>query len=207
MGLLVNKTKKEALQKVASYNKKSVRVIMAISKILFLIGIVVGGGYLVLSFLLPNVSMVSVNGVLQKNTSWIVISSSFILAPCLITSVCMRTLGHNIASSDNAARVDEILSVTDKSLCYSFRIKHQSSASERHVFSVAISDIEFAEIDAKTEAVRLVGKILSEYYEDYKNGRPDASQVVDELIIYDYFTPSLKETLFARDIRFEYVGG
>ena len=120
MELSVNTKKKASLQKAIARNKKSVRVIMTISKILLFVGIMGGGCYTILNCLMPDLSMVSVNGVAQKDISWIIISTSFIVAPCLIFSVCLKALANNIASNNNSARVDESLLIVDNKIRYSF---------------------------------------------------------------------------------------
>lgn len=201
MELSVNAKKKIALQKAIAHNKKSVRIIMMISKVLLLVGIIGGGLYALLNGLIPGLSMVTVNGVSQKDIGWIIISTSFIVAPCLILSVCLKALANNLASSNNAARVDESLLIADNTIRYSFRIKHQSTSSERRVITVDFSKIRNLTFDDTTGILCFAGEILSEYFDDYRNKKPVNTAEFDEFMICDYFTPSLKETLKSKGVK------
>lgn len=91
------KLNNNSLQKHSAKDKKSVRIITIISKLLFVVGMVGGTLYLIISFASPSLSMVEVNGVLEKDTSFIVTTSSFIFAPCLIFSACLKALAKNLA--------------------------------------------------------------------------------------------------------------
>ena len=201
MELSVNTKKKTTLQKAIARNKKSVRIIMMISKVLLLVGIIGGGLYALLNRLVPGLSMVTVNGVSQKDIGWIIISTSFIVAPCLIFSVCLKALANNLASGNNSARVDESLLIADNKIRYSFRIKYQSTSSERRVITVDFSKIQNVTFDDVTGILCFAGKILSEYFDDYRNKKPVNTTELDEFMICDYFTPSLKETLKSKGVR------
>lgn len=201
MELSVNTKKKIALQKAIAHNKKTVRIIMMISKVLLLVGIIGGGLYALLNGLMPGLSMVTVNGVSQKDIGWIIISTSFIVAPCLIFSVCLKALANNLASSNNAARVDESLFIADNKIRYSFRIKHQSTSSERRVITVDFSKISDLTFDDTTGILCFAGEILSEYYDDYRNKKSVNTAELDEFMICDYFMPSLKETLKTKGVK------
>ena len=200
MELSINSKKKIALQKTIAQNKKSVRIILTISKVLLIIGIVGGGIYALLNILIPSMSIVNVNGIPQKNVSWIIISTSFIVAPCLIFSMCLKALAGNLAGSNNSSRVDESLSISNATIRYSFRIKHQSLASERRVITIQFSHITDITYDSKTESLEFVGDFVSEYFDDYKKPNPVDTALLTEFVIYDYFTPSLKETLLSKGI-------
>lgn len=195
MELTVNKKKKATLQKVVARSRKSVRIIMMISKILLIVGIAGGGLYALINGLTPGLSMVTVNGVAQKDIGWVVISTSFIVAPCLILSICLKTLANNIAGSNNSARVDESLLFADNIIRYSFRIKHQSTSSERRVITIDFSNINAVDYESETGAIVFTGKITSDYYDDFKKKKPVETDCIEDFVIYDYFTPSLKEML------------
>lgn len=200
MELSINTKKKAALQKAIARHKKSVRIIMMISKVLLLVGIVGGGLYALANSLMPGLSMVTVNGVAQKDIGWIIISTSFIVAPCLIFSVCLKALANNIASSNNSARVDESLLIADNKIRYSFRIKHQSTSSERRVITIDLSKISSVSFNESTGILDFGGSVLSEYFDDYRNKKPVNTAELDKFMICDYFTPSLKETLQTKGV-------
>lgn len=196
MELSINSKKKASLQKAIARNKKSVRIILAIAKTLMFIGIVGGGLYVLINVvLIPAMNIQTVLGDMQKDISWIIISTSFIVSPCLIFSVCLKALAGNLAGSDNSARVDESLLISNEAICYAFRLKYQSLASERRVLTIQFSQIKAINFDSKTEGIEFIGNFTSEYFDDYRNQQPVDTASIDRFIIYDYFSPSLKEAL------------
>ncbi len=206
MELSINAKKKASLQKAIAYSKKSVRIILTIAKVLMLIGIVGGGIYVLLNVvLIPAMNIQTVMGDLQNDISWIIISTSFIVAPCLILSVCLKALAGNLAGSDNSARVDESLLISNEAICYAFRLKYQSLASERRVLTIKFSQIEAINFNSETEGVEFVGNFVSEYFDGYRNPQPVDTASIDRFVIYDYFSPSLKETLCSKGVAVIYT--
>lgn len=200
MELLVNSKRKTILQKQIAKSRKSVCIIAAISKFLLIAGLVGGILYLVVNFVSPSLSMVEVNGILEKDTSFIIITSSFIFAPCLIFSACLNVLAKNLSGGSSTARVDESLMLVDQQLRYSFRTKHQSLSSERRVITIDFSNIKAIEYESKTGTLVFYGDFISDYYENYKKKKPTESEHIENFIIYDYFDPSLKDTLFTKGV-------
>lgn len=201
MELRIDQEKKKTYQNNIARDIKSVRIIKLIAKILLLVGIVGGGAYMILNFMVPSLSMVSVNGVSQKDTSWIIISTSLIVAPCLILSLALNTLSKNLAGGTNSSRVDESILIADGCIRYSYRQKHQSLSSERRVLIFDFGKISSIIYDEKTKLLRLSGEILSEYYDDYKKKKPVDVNTIEEFVICDYFSPSLKDTLLSQGIK------
>ena len=187
MELTVNSNRKNTLQKHIAKSKKSVRVVTAISQLLFIVGLVVGALYLAVNFVSPSLSMVEVNGVIKKDINYILITSSFIFAPCFITSACLKALAKNLAGASSSARVDESLIVVDTQLTYSFRVKHQSTSSERYVITINFLNIKAVQYESNIEAFVFTGDFTSDYYEDYKNAKSTETYGIKEFIIYDYF--------------------
>lgn len=200
MELTVNSKRKNSLQKNISKSKKSVYVIATISKLLLVAGLIGGTLYLIINFVSPSLSMAKVNGELVKDTSFIIITSSFIFAPCLIFSACLNVLSKNLAGGSSSARVDESLVLVDKQLRYSFRVKHQSTSSERCVITIDFSNINSVDYESKTGALVFAGKIRSDYYDDFKKKKPVEIDYIEEFVIYDYFTPSLRDFLINKGI-------
>lgn len=203
MRLQVDQEKKTKYQKNIARSKKSVRIIMTIAKVLLFVGIIGGGAYAILNFIVPSLSIVNVNGVLQKDVGWIIISTSFIVAPCLISSVCLKALANNLAGVTNSSRVDESILIADGCIRYSFRQKHQSLSSERIVLTINFCEIDSIDFDEDTNLLRISGKILSEYYDDYKKEKPVETNILNGFVICDYFSPSLKEILLEEGIHVE----
>ena len=132
MKFRIDRARKKQYQKNIAGSLKSVRVIKLIVKILLLVGIVGGGIYVILNCIVPTLSIVTVSGVPQKDTSWIVISTSFIVVPCLIISLALNVLSKNLAGYTNSERVDESLTLTEDTIRYSYRQKNTSSGDQEH---------------------------------------------------------------------------
>lgn len=201
MEFRIKQTKKKQFQKNIAGSLKSVRVIKVIANILLLIGIVGGGLYAILNYIMPTLSIVTVNGVPEKDISWIIISTSFIVAPCLILSLALNTLSKNLTGGTNSARVDESLILTGNTIKYSYRQKHNSLSSERRVLSIDFNKMDSIVYDKKTHLLKFTGEILSEYYDDYKKKKTVDINTLEEFVICDYFTPSLTETLLSMGIK------
>ncbi|MBR1454799.1 MAG: hypothetical protein IJ593_09210 [Lachnospiraceae bacterium] len=150
--------------------------------------------------IIPSLSIVHIHGTVQKDYEWIIISTSFILAPSLIISVCLRFLAINLAGSNNYARVDESLIISNDAIRYSFRIKHQSLASERYVVTLQFSEITAINFDSKMESLEFKGNIVSEYFDDNNNEKHVDTTSLSNFVIYDYFEPSLKQALESNGI-------
>lgn len=201
MELRIDQNKKKQYQNNIASSLKSVRVIKSIAKILLLIGIIGGGLYAILNFSIPSLSMVTVNGTLQKDVSWIIISTSFIAAPCLVLSLALNTLSKNLAGGTNSSRVDESLILMGNVIKYSYRQKHHSLSSERRVLSIDFEKMDSITFNKKTKLLKFTGAILSEYYDDYKKKKPVDINTIEEFVVCDYFTPSLTETLLSKGIK------
>ena len=200
MDLTVNEKKKKVLHKKMAKNMKAPYIIALLAKALLFIGLIGGAVYLIINYASPSLSMADVNGVFMKDDSYIIITSSFIFAPCLIFSACLNVLAKNLSGVKSAARVDESLIVSNTRLQYAFRLKHQSLSSERRVITIDLSKISAINYESDTEQLVFIGSFLSEYYDDYKNSKPVDAVSISEFVICDYFTPSLKEVLLENSV-------
>lgn len=172
-----------------------------ISKVLLYFGLVVGGGYLIANFVIPSLSLVEVNGEFYKDTSYIIITSSFIFIPCFMFSLFFHVLSKNLSGVNSASRIDENLIISNQCIKYSYRIKHQSLDCERIVIIMDLMDIDEIEFDNVTHGLLFKGNFKTEYYEDYASSSPDSIDTTDNFLIYDYFKPSLKECLEKNNIK------
>lgn len=197
MELFIDTQKKAALQKAIAKSKKSVRIINIIATVLLLAGLIGGACYALANVVVPSMSIVHVNGVPQKDISWIIISTSLIVGPCVLTSVFLRVLCRNIAGVNNASRVDECLVVSEEGITYSFRHKHQTLPADRIVISIRYADIQSVTFEENTGFLKFDGTIKSEYLE---NGKLSNSSTLNTFTICDYFAPSLKEVLTLKGV-------
>ena len=201
--LSVDALKKKRLQSNVAGSLKAVRIIKIIAKILMYIGIFGGGAYALLNFLIPSWSLVSVRGVLQKNISWIIISTSFISVPTLLPALLLNILASNLAGVSNSARMEEHLVITDENICYSYREKHQMMPSERFVIKIGFDQIDSVTFEDNTNLMLFTGKIRREYFDSYPKSKPAKITTLDEFTICDYFSPSLKEVLLNKKIHID----
>ena len=201
MELQIDNLKKNLFQKNIAQSIKSVRIIKSIARILLLVGILGGGAYALLNFIVPSLSMVRVNGVLEKDTSWIIISTSFIVVPCLILAMGLNALSENLAGGLNSYRVDESIVFLQNGIKYSYRQKYQSTPHERRVVTLDFSKIHTTSWDAHTNLLCFSGEILTEYYDDYRRKEPVNIYSLEEFVICDYFAPNLTQALRTKGIK------
>jgi len=200
MELSVNNKKKKNLQKPIAESQKTVKTILTISRLVLVIGIIGTLIYLIVNIISPTMSMVNVNGVIKKDYWWIWTASLLILTPTLLIPAFLKVLANNLAGVNTSSRVDESLILSDKNLYYAFRTKHQTLSSERRVFEVEFSKINYVKFDKKTCGLEFFGDFVTKYYTDYTTKELAAEENIDSIIIYDYFSPSLKETLISKGI-------
>lgn len=191
MELVVDNKKKNMLHKAAARSGEPSRVLLFIARILAAAGVILCC-YVLFRLLASHFGYAISNG---RNASGIIISASVVIVPCLVLSVCLRAAALTVAGSGNQMRVDETLLVFEDKLQYSFRMKHQTTSSERKVVTIHFSEIKDAVFDSITQSITLSGEFLSEYYADYTNGECVDSSKLNRFVIYDYFSPSLKKVL------------
>ena len=117
----------------------------------------------------------------------------------MIFQYCFRLLLTNRASKDLIERVDEELTVIDDTILYAFRIRYHMPEPSRIVINIPIRSLNRVVYDAKTEMLEFHGTILSTSTDQYKGLSfiSNNSHVLNDLIIYDYFSPGLQEILRA----------
>ena len=201
----ISKKNKDDIQKRISKDKKSVRITRAIGRWILIIGVSSSLIYLALNILIPSWSMATVGGIYRKDYEW-TFSLVFIgIANSVFIYFCLRVLAMNLASSNNTERIDEALILDNDILKYTFRIIYQSNPKDRNVIIMPLNKIREVSYNDDKKSLLFKGTFISDYVENYgpNNSSSETAEEIDEMLIYDYFKPSLLDTLKEKGIRIE----
>lgn len=204
----ISKKNKDDIQKKISKDKKSVRITMAIGKWILIIGVSSSLIYLALNILIPSWNLETVRGVVKKNYEWIFINVVSWIGSSTLIYVFLRTLAMNLASSNNTERIDEALILDNDILKYTFRIIYQSNPKDRNVITIPINKIREVSYNDDKKSLLFKGTFISDYVENYgiNNSSSETAEEIDEMLVYDYFKPSLLDILKEKGIRIEEQG-
>lgn len=204
----ISKKNKNDIQKKISKDKKSVRITRAIGKWILIIGVSSSLIYLALNILIPSWNLETVRGVVKKNYEWIFINVVTWIGSSTLIYVFLRTLAMNLASSNNTERIDESLILDNDILKYTFRIIYQSNPKDRNVITIPLNKIREVSYNDDKKSLLFKGTFISDYVENYgpNNSSSKTAEEIDEMLIYDYFKPSLLDTLKEKGIRTEEQG-
>lgn len=204
----ISKKNKNDIQKRISKDKKSVRITRAIGKWILIIGVSSSLIYLALNILIPSWNLETVRGVVKKNYEWIFINVVTWIGSSTLIYVFLRTLAMNLASSNNIERIDEALILDNDILKYTFRIIYQSNPKDRNVITIPLNKIQEVIYNDDKKSLLFKGTFISDYVENYgpNNSSSKTAEEIDEMLIYDYFKPSLLDTLKEKGIRIEEQG-
>ena len=158
--------------------------------------------YATLNIAIPGWSMVTINGVLQKDTSEIIFTALHFVVLGFVMYLALRALLGNLSGRDAGGRVYEELVLMNDVLRYTFSIKFQFAASHRIIIIIPIKDIASAKYDPKTNAIQLCGRFSSDSVDDYFSGEkitPESGNL-NEFVLYDYFAPSLLDSLKTKGV-------
>ena len=199
----ISKKNKNDIQKMISKDKKSVRITRAIARWIVIIGILSGLIYLALNILIPGWGLVRIRGVLKKDYGSIIAMALTIILPSIVLFICLKALMANLSSSNNKERIDEALILDNDILRYTFRIIYQSNPKDRNVITIPLNKMREVSYDDDKKSLLFKGNFISDYVENYgpNNSSSETAEEIDEMLIYDYFKPSLLDTLKERGIR------
>ena len=162
-----------------------------------LFGLVIGALFCLINFLIPDLSTVNIRGVITKDVAHIISTSVLILIIGVFIGVALHYLLKNLSGKNIDERVEESCIFSGESLIYSFRVKNHSTPTSKIVINVPFKDIISIDYDNSLHRVAIKGNVSYTYYEDYKKGVKSDNRdfKINEWILFDYFTPSLIETL------------
>ena len=207
MDFKIDKEKKKDIQKIINNSKKSIRIIKSIEKTFKIGGIIAGILYAGLNIIIPTWSQVNLRGVLTKDYFSIAMWTTVIVVECLFLSVAAKVLRKNLAGVNASERIEEQLTLEENILTYVYRIKYQSSPIERIVVKIPLDEISMVSYEKDTGKFVFDGLVYGDYVTVQEGMNEVALQKDDngKIIIYDYFKPSLRETLEKKGITLNYI--
>ena len=190
------KLKSEVIGRVVE-NSSGLRTLSKCAKIAIPVAILVALVYACLYLLVPGLGVVIVSGVAQKEIVPIISRTIVIIVLGIIVHYCCRLMLTNRTSKDLTERTEEEITFTDYEIRYVFRTRYITALDNRVVVVIPFRDLTAINYDENTRKIQFVGRISSDVIEKYNPSRqynPNKGNLKD-LVIYDYFTPDLRECL------------
>lgn len=161
------------------------------------VAIIIAVIYACLFWFVPDLGVVIVAGVAKKEIVPIISRAILILVFGIILHYCCGFMITNRTSKDLTERTEEELAIADGEIRYIFRTRYVTSPDNRVIVVIPLRNITSVNYNNKTRKIELVGRISSDVVEKYNPARqynPSKGNLKD-LVIYDYFTPSLLDSL------------
>lgn len=200
MEFVIKKKDKENVEKLVASKKTSVRIIRIIEKIVLIIALVFGLGFIIYNIVHPEAYFNKLKG--EKEYSLILSIGIIRMLGCLTAWFLIVTLRKVISAVGTGDRVDETLSIQgdsleEKCLFYTYRIIHQSLPTEMGLVAIFLNEIENIRYNSELKKITIQGRMFDTWLNNV--------EVLDEVdiskreegkfIIFDYFSPSLIEEL------------
>lgn len=202
MILSISKQKKEEVVHSVIQNRSGLRLLAKCAKLSMPVALSVIMVYLLIQFLLPAFGAQGAAGIQKVNVAFIVSNVVLILVFGVVARLIFRLLVGNRTSLDLLERVDESLKLEAEVFHYEFRTRYHSSGDSRIIVEIPIRDLRDVQYDAKLCKLTFHGRMSSKVVEKYDPAEPNHpdSGNLNELTIYDYFEPSLMQTLSAKGL-------
>ena len=194
--LKVDKASKKAIHKVILTNsrwvltRKAVIAIWAAADIMFMLYNIFG----------KNAFTVMLEGdenYGEKNwyAFWGMFAAINIVFPVIYMFV--RLAVKRITGGELSERIHESLVVYGNMLEYGYQNQANYTDRDRVVIRIPLDGIRKADVDRRLQRIKIYGRCSQMYYYDYSRGLSEASEeyAEDEVVLYDYFKPSLIKTL------------
>lgn len=208
MQFRVDKEKKEKIQMIINNSKKSVRVIRILEKIFLVGGIGSGILYAIVHIAMPGWSMVTVNGILQKDYFEIAMYATIFISVGVCCWLFALALRGNLASAIMFQRLEERLSIEENALIYVYRIEYHTIPMDRITLKIPLRNIQKITYEKKSYKLLFDGLEFKDYVaniEEVNDLTVDKINKDGKIIIYDHFSPSLEKTLREQNIYFEEI--
>lgn len=197
MVLTVDLQKKKELTRLVIRNTKKLNAIRMISKAFGLLSIVLSLVFLAANLIFPELNEVNVNGVPTMNMFSVISNTVLIFVIVLFFAIIMHYLLGNLSGKDMNERACESLIFGEESISYTFRTRYQTALKDRIVFSIPYQNVNTCEYNKDLQRIKIKGAFSSDVVENYEENsffEPN-SKNQKEIIIYDYFNPSLLKQL------------
>ena len=196
-----DKLKNEVVSQVIE-NSRGLRVLAKCVKYAIPAAIIIAVIYAFLFWFVPDLGVVIVSGVAQKEIVPIISRAILILVFGIILHYCCGFMLANQTGKDLTERTEEELVITDGEIRYIFRTRYVTSPENRVVVVIPLRDITSVYYNNKTRKIDLIGRISSDVVEKYNPAHqynPNKGNLKD-LVVYDYFTPSLLDSLHSHGL-------
>lgn len=204
----IDQKRKKELTKLAGSRKRSVRVVGKIEHILYFISVFGTLVFVAVALLNKQIFMEEVSGVVRKQYFFISLYGNIIFCVFLFFGVLAHFLKLNLQSANTEERIEEKVTLTDDTFIYTFRIRYQSGAKDRSIVVIPFDGIQKIDYYFDEGKLCICGSILSDYLvvdqiEALENFETLRDHSEGEFIIYDYFKPSLVESLKKKGLKIE----
>lgn len=193
--------KNEVVSQVIA-NSSGLRVLAKCVKYAIPAAIIIAVIYMCLFWFVPNLGVVIVAGVAKKEIIPIISRAILIFVFGISLHYCCGFMLANRTGKDLTERTEEELVITDGEIRYIFRTRYVTSPENRVVVVIPLRDITSVYYNNKTRKIELIGRISSDVVEKYNPAHqynPNKGNLKD-LVIYDYFTPSLLDSLHSHGL-------
>lgn len=178
-------------------NSRGLRNLAKCVKLAVPIAVVLAVAFACLYLFVPGLGVVIVAGEAQKEIVPIVSRTVLILVFGIIIHYCCGLMLNNRTSKDLSERTDEEITIANNELRLVFRTRYVTAPDNRVIVVIPFRDLTAVNYDEETRRIEFVGRISSDVVEKYNPAReynPNKGNL-KELVIYDYFTPSLLGSL------------
>ncbi|HIR00332.1 MAG TPA: hypothetical protein IAB23_11750 [Candidatus Scybalocola faecavium] len=209
MTFSVNEKKKRKLRKAVIHSHPVFRWLDRLSVILGLFFVAAAALYGLVNMTVPELSMVRVQGVPEKDTLGISMMVMFLVMIAVLLFVILKTLVHRLAGINNNGRTNEELVLDGDVLRYSFRGQAYSTPYERNVTEIHLGRVQQLIFNETTGRLLFKGRFEASFKQFDKKGRRvevlEPMEILEEEL-YDYFEPDLVEILESRGINITRTG-
>lgn len=209
MTFSVNEKKKRKLRKAVIHSHPVFRWLDRFSVILGLFFVAAAALYGLVNMTVPELSMVRVQGVPEKDTLGISMMVMFLVMIAVLLFVILKTLVHRLAGINNNGRTNEELVLDGDVLRYSFRGQAYSTPYERNVTEIHLGRVQQLIFNETTGRLLFKGRFEASFKQFDKKGRRvevlEPMEILEEEL-YDYFEPDLVEILESRGINITRTG-
>lgn len=190
-----NENLKKQIQKNMKFNRKSVKITYIIEIIMFIFSTVGPLLYFTINALNPNAYMGYIRGEFKKDYEVLIFLTSLWLGMGLTAWIFIKTLRHKLESVHMSERIQKTIKIIDSKLFYIFRMKYQSNPYERNVVVIDMNSLDKIDYDENSRKLTISGQMVEEYINTNKDCENISFSNAESrnLILYDYFEPSLKE--------------
>lgn len=196
MELTVSTQKKLDVRETIEQNKKSIRTLRYLQRLLRrLLPMLVSGGscFIALICTTSEANMTSEIRKVQENIDELVVAFLTAFGMLLLFHGIVKVLADGYVRSLTTDRLGEDLQIGSGKLRYSYRIKDiDKPGFEHRSVTIDLSSAESVQFDAATGMFTFTGDIQNEYFE---KGKVKFQKKLDKFTICDYFVPSLAEAI------------